>query len=175
MKKYFGSDRCLVAACTVAATFAFATPAFADTPPDFSVTFPAGLTCPFELRVDGWFGNSNRVELAFKEDKNGYIRSISAGKGSALRYTNTSNQKTMSTKANGAVTHTMTYTADGSQSVSATGHNVLFMFPTDYPPGPSATLYTGRVNYTVAPPAMGGYFTVQSSSGQTVDICASLL
>jgi hypothetical protein len=81
----------------------------------------------------------------------------------------------MSTKANGAVTHTLTYMPDGSQPVSATGHNVLFIFPTDFPPGPATTLYTGRVSYTVAPPAMGGYYTAQSSSGKTVDICAALL
>ena len=172
MKKLFGSGGSRIA---IAAMFALAAPAFADTPPDFSITFPAGLTCPFELKIDGWFGNDNRAELTFKEDKNGYVRSISAGKGSTLRYTNTSNQKTMSTKANGSVFHTLTYLADGSQLWSLTGHNVLLMFPTDFPPGPTTTLYTGQVTYTVAPAAMGGYATVLSSSGKAFDICGALL
>lgn len=163
-----------LAACAAAATLGITVPAYADTPPDFSVTFPAGLGCAFELRIDGWYGNDNRVERTFKEDKNGYIRSISAGIGSALRYTNTSNQKTLSTKANGAVTHTMTYNQDGSQTVSSNGHNVLVLFPTDFPPGPATILYIGRVVYTVAPPAMGGFWTVRSFSGKTVDICAAL-
>jgi hypothetical protein len=163
-----------LAACAVVATLGVAAPAFADTPPDFTVTFPAGLTCPFELQVDGWIGNNNRADLTFKEDKNGYVRSISAGIGSALRYTNTSNQKTMSTKANGAVTHTLTYSLDGSQTVSSNGHNVLFLFPTDIPAGRATILYIGRVVYTVAPAAMGGYYTVQSYSGKAVDICAAL-
>jgi hypothetical protein len=175
MNKLFGSDGSHIAACTVAATFAFAAPAFADTPPDFDITFPAGLACPFELRIEGWAGNDHRADLTFKEDKNGYVKSISAGKGSTLRYTNTSNQKTMSTKANGAVYHTLTYVADGSQLWSLTGHNVLLMFPTDFPPGPTTTLYTGQVTYTVAPPAMGGYATVLSSSGKALDICGALL
>jgi hypothetical protein len=151
-----------------------AAPAYADTSPDFSITFPAGLACPFELQIDGWMGNDHRAELTFKEDKNGYVRSISAGLGSALRYINTSNQKTMSTKANGSVIQAVTYNADGSQTVSLTGHTVLFMFPTDFPPGPSTTLYVGRVVYTNAPAAMGGYSTLQSSSGKATDICAAL-
>lgn len=176
MKKLTASAGGYLAALGMAASLGVAAPSFADTPPDFSVTFPAGLTCPFELQVDGWSANgtANRVDLTFKEDKNGFIRSISAGVGYTLHYTNTSNAKTMSTKANGAVSHSVTYTADGSQTVSATGHNVLFLFPTDVPPGPAAILYVGRVVYTVAPVAMGGYFTVRSFSGRTVDICAAL-
>jgi len=73
---------------------------------------------------------------------------------------------------NGSVTHT-TVNPDGSTTVADTGHNVVILFPTDVPPGPSTTQYVGRLVYTVSPPP-DAVFTVQSFSGQTTDICAAL-
>lgn len=172
MTSFIGTTRGLVTACVAVATLGIAAPASADTSPDFDLTFPAGWACSFELRIEGWFGNTHRVERTFKEDKNGFVRSISAGIGSTLRYTNNSNLKSMTTKANGAVTRTTTYTQDGSQTWSLTGHNVLIMFPTDVPAGPSTTLYTGRVVFTVDPTYTT---TVQSYSGKALDICAALM
>ena len=61
--------------------------------------------------------------------------------------------------------------ADGSQTVTLSGHNVLFLFPTDVPAGPSTTLYVGRVVFTVD---VNGVFTLVSTAGTATDICAAL-
>jgi len=61
--------------------------------------------------------------------------------------------------------------ADGSATVTSTGHNVLILFPSDVPAGPSTTLYVGRVVFTVG---ANGVFTVVSTSGSATDICAAL-
>jgi hypothetical protein len=63
------------------------------------------------------------------------------------------------------------FNADGSRTVTLTGHNLLILFPTDVPPGPSTTLYVGRVVFTVD---AGGVFTLESTSGRATDICAAL-
>ena len=80
------------------------------------------------------------------------------------------NDATFALRANGAVMHTV-FNADGSQTVTATGHNVLILFPSDVPAGPSTTLYVGRVVYTVDE---GGVFTLVSTSGTETDICFAL-
>ena len=61
--------------------------------------------------------------------------------------------------------------ADGSQRVTLTGHNVLILFPSDVPAGPSTTLYVGRVVFTVD---VNGIFTLVSTSGTSTDLCAAL-
>lgn len=45
------------------------------------------------------------------------------------------------------------------------------LFPTDVPAGPSTTLFTGQVAYTIAPT---GIWTLTKVAGTTVDICAEL-
>ncbi len=52
-----------------------------------------------------------------------------------------------------------------------TGHNILILFPTDIFAGPSTTLYVGRVAFTVD---ANGVFTLGSTSGSSMDICAAL-
>jgi hypothetical protein len=51
------------------------------------------------------------------------------------------------------------------------GHNVLILFPTDTPPGPSTTLYVGRVVFTVD---TSSNFNLLQHDGQATDICATL-
>jgi hypothetical protein len=142
--------------------------ATAAEPPDQVIDLPAGLACPdFDLRVE------IRGIQVIKEftDKNGnVVRTLSAGKGSALVFINLATGATFSLKANGSATHT-TLHPDGSSTVALTGHNVLVLFPTDVPAGPSTTLHEGRVVYTVD---TNEVFTVQQVSGKTTDICAAL-
>lgn len=136
--------------------------------PDFTIELPAGTACNFDLEIEGSGGNRHVREFT---DKNGnVVRILDAGTGSALRFTNLTTGSTFSTKSNGAVSH-ITLNADGSSTQKLTGHNILILFPTDNPPGPSTTLITGRVVFTVD---INQVFTVQEVSGKTTDICAAL-
>jgi len=77
---------------------------------------------------------------------------------------------TLSLRPNGSVEH-VAFRPDGSQEWAVTGHNVLILFPTDVPAGPSTTLYVGRVVFSVD---TSGVFTVMSTRGKSSDICAAL-
>jgi hypothetical protein len=59
----------------------------------------------------------------------------------------------------------------GTQTVVTTGHNVLILFPTDVPAGPSTTLYAGRVVFMID---KSGIFALESTRGMSTDICAAL-
>ncbi|TQM64922.1 hypothetical protein [Humibacillus xanthopallidus] len=98
------------------------------------------------------------------------VRTLSAGTGSALTFTNETSGATLSLRSNGAVTRS-TPLEGGSNLTVSTGHNVLILFPTDVPAGPSTTLYTGRVVYTAT---ATGDFTVLETSGASRDLCAEL-
>lgn len=156
------------AAVATAALLGLAGPAAASDP--FVLDLPAGLACAdFGLRIEG-FGDAKRV---FKEitDKDGnVVRTLSAGTGDTLKYTNLASGTTYQSKSNGAVNHTVV-NADGSTTSVLTGHNLVILFPSDVPPGPSTTLHTGRVVMTVD---RVGNFTILRATGRTLDICATL-
>jgi hypothetical protein len=61
--------------------------------------------------------------------------------------------------------------ADGSTTTVLTGHNLVILFPSDDPPGPSTTLHTGRVVFKVD---TAGTFTILKTTGRALDICATL-
>lgn len=153
----------------VAFTTAFAASADAAGAAEYDFVFPAGEACEFALAVDA-AGGDERVEREFFDAEGNLVRMLTAGVGSQLTFTNLSNDATTALRANGAVMNTV-FNADGSQTVTLTGHNVLILFPTDVPAGPSTTLYVGRVVYTVDP---GGVFTLESTRGRVTDICAAL-
>jgi len=135
---------------------------------DFTQVFPAGNACEFDLQIDGSGGNQVQREFF---DKNGtLVRTLSAGTGSALVFTNLGTGRTFATKSNGAVTH-VTKGPNGLDTYISTGHNVVILFPSDFPPGPSTTLYVGSVEYTVD---VNFTFTLLGSSGKKTDICAEL-
>jgi len=135
---------------------------------DFTQVFPAGNACEFDLQIDGSGGNQVQREFF---DKNGnLVRTLSAGTGSALVFTNLGTGSTFATKSNGAVTH-VTTGPNGLDTYISTGHNVVILFPSDFPPGPSTTLYVGSVEYTVD---VNFTFTLLRSSGKKTDICAEL-
>ncbi len=148
------------AALAVSANVAVAAPIDAE--------FVAGDACAFALAVEGPGAPKDVREF---EDANGRIvRTLQAGRGSELTFTNLQSGATLSLPSNGSVTNTV-FDDDGSATVTLTGHTVLIMFPTDVPPGPSTTLYVGRVVFTVDP---AGVFTILSTSGRSVDICEAL-
>jgi hypothetical protein len=134
------------------------------------IDLPAGLACAgFDLRVEIW-ENANRVFKEFRDKNGNIVRTLSAGKGSKLAFTNLSTNEMLWLRPNGSVEHVALH-PDGSQTWTITGHNVLILFPTDVPAGPSTTLYVGRVVFTVD---TSGVFTLQSVSGTSTDICAAL-
>ena len=115
-------------------------------------------------------GGDQRVTRTFVDSNGNAVRILSAGRGSQLTFTNLSSNATIALPASGAVMNTVV-NADGLQTVTLTGNNVLIMFPSDVPAGPSTTLYVGRVVYTVD---AGGVFTLVSTSGRATDLCAAL-
>jgi hypothetical protein len=135
---------------------------------EHDVVFPAGTACDFDLAVD--VAGGHQVEHIFVDANGNKVRTLSAGVGSQLTFTNLSTNATLALPANGAVTNTV-FNADGSQTVTVTGHNVLILFPTDVPAGPSTTLYVGRVVFTIG---VDQVFTLKSTSGKATDICAAL-
>lgn len=164
---------CHLLACMMAAGLGYGSQAIADGvpsgKPDFVNTYAAGLACNFELRIEGWNGKGGNGIKQFTAGGI-VVRELSAGTGSTLRYTNTETGNTISTISNGAATDTR-YNLDGSFTQTDTGHNVLILFPSDTPPGPSTTLYVGKLVFDSTPTFD---FTVRSESGNKTDICAAL-
>ena len=160
---------CSLLAGMFAAMLGYIRPSSAANDPDFTLVFPAGIACEdFDLQVEGWGGNRHFKE--FKDEEGNIVRTLDAGTGGALLFTNLDSGSQYSTKSNGAVAHT-TYNTDGSYTGKLTGHTVLILFPTDNPPGPSTTLIAGRLIYTVD---TNGIWTLEEMSGKTIDICAAL-
>lgn len=140
-------------------------PSAAD--PVWEFAFDAGQVCTFPLVIAG-SGEGSQVNREF-HDKAGNLRTLSAGTGWELTYTNGDSGSSFTSSSNGAVTRAE-YAVDGSSTQVLTGHNAVFMFPTDVP-GPSATLYTGQVVITID---SAGTWTVVHESGRKLDICARL-
>ena len=141
---------------------------------DPDITLPAGVAC-VDFGLDIYITPSDHYVVKQWTDKYGQpVRMLTAGKGADLKFVNSATDATLSLKGNGSVSHT-TYNVDGSLTVSAEGHNVLILFPTDLPPGvgPSTKQYVGRVVYTVD---MYGTWTLKQEDikGRVKDICAAL-
>ena len=141
---------------------------FANSAMAGTMDFPAGLACPFGLHVD--FSGGNQHEHHFLDKNGNLVRILTTGTGSALTFTNIDTGATLSLKSNGSGTDTR-INADGSSLVTLHGHNILILFPTDKPAGPTTTLYVGRAAFTVD---TSGNFTLGDTSGQSTDICAAL-
>ena len=134
----------------------------------FTLELPAGVACDFPVRIDGTGGNS--IVRTFTSDGGGAVRVLTTGTGSALTFTNLDSGATLSLRSSGAVQRTTTL-ADGSSSTVTGGHNVLILFPTDVPAGPSSVLYTGQYVVTVDP---SGVYTLRTTRGTSRDLCAEL-
>ena len=133
------------------------------------IELDAGVGCNFKLSIKSVGEQLEVREFTDKEGKP--VKSIAAGKGVQLTYTNLDSRASLSFKANGSVAK-QTYNPDGTYTVVATGHNGLILFPSDVPAGPTTTMYTGRVVYQVDPAT--GIFTLLGTSGKSTDVCAVL-
>ena len=89
---------------------------------------PAGIACPdFDLRVS--CSGGQRPHEGIPSTANGnLVRTITAGKGFLLTYTNLDAGTSVTIRTDGSVSKT-TYNPDGTQTVSATGHNGLIIVP----------------------------------------------
>lgn len=136
---------------------------------DYHMDFPAGVACDFGLSVDiDVVGPQNYREFTDREGN--VLSTLSAGRGNTLTFTNQATGKALSLMATGAVAKTIPH-PDGSMTQILTGMNVLIMYPTDVPAGPSTTLYVGRV---VVDFDASYNTTLRSTSGAATDICAAL-
>jgi hypothetical protein len=135
-------------------------------PQEFNL--PAGEACDFALRVSQNGGNLHRK--VFSDENGDPVRIIQAGKGFLLTYTNLDTGNSVTIRTDGSVSKT-TFNPDGTQTVSATGHNGLILFPSDVPAGPTTTHYIGRIVYTID---QNGVFTLVRTSNNQRDICAEL-
>jgi hypothetical protein len=164
------------AAALAALTLTAAQPASADV-----LILPVGTACPdFNLGLASTGGNLHTQEF---KDKNGnVVRTLTAGKGVVLTWTNYGTDpdhpvagSSVTIRTDGSVTSTR-LNPDGTHTVTATGHNGLILFPGDVPAGPTTTQYIGRIVYTVddRPDVGTGVFTLLSTSGSARDICAEL-
>lgn len=156
-----------IAAVMALVAMAVVEPTASAAEPTTTLNYDAGVACPFALKVE------QSGTAAFKPftDKNGKIvRSLHAGKGLDTLFTNVETGATLFLKANGSVTR-ITSLPDGTAKYELTGHNILILFPSDMPAGPSTTLYVGRVVFTADSLAN---FTVQSAAPNSTDICAAL-
>jgi hypothetical protein len=133
--------------------------------------------CPaFNLGITWSGGNVHTKEFT---DKDGHVvRIITAGKGFDVTYTNLGTDpahpvggESVTVRTPGSVNKAVN-NPDGTQTVTATGHNGLVLFRTDVPAGPTTTHYVGRIVYNVDP--VTGVFTLVSTTGQQRDICAEL-
>ncbi len=162
------SRTAVVASAAFIAAIAFASPASAA-PEDYDIYLPAGLACEdIDLGID--INVVGKPQRDFYDQDGMLIRTIDAGLGNDLVFTDDDTGRTFSLKANGSVSRT-TYNPDGTRTVASTGHNVVILFPTDVPAGPSTQLYVGRLAYTADD---DNNFVLQSFAGTTTDICAAL-
>ncbi len=133
--------------------------------------FPAGIACEgFDLGVDIGAPVGASVYREFKDRDGNIVRTLAAGTGNALTFTNLTSGKVLALRSNGAVTMTRPG-PDGLVTMTTMGHLVVILFPTDVPAGPTTILHVGRTVVTVD--ALGN-FTVESATGRSTDICAAL-
>jgi hypothetical protein len=158
-----------VAATLVALThsqLAFAAPRTVEQQQTFNLA--AGEGCSFPLRIEGTDAMARVVTLEYQNGQP--VRIITARTGVVLTYTNLTTGETISFKTSGSVQSKVS--VNGVDTITATGHNGLILFPTDIPAGPTATQYTGKIVYTVDNAT--GIFTLVSASNKGTDICAAL-
>ncbi len=160
----------LLAAGAMLMSLGVAAPTASAADPDFVWDLPMGVACPsFDLRLEGYIADS-RVFRTFYDKSGNVVRMFAGGKGNLLTFINLNTTASLTLRTGGSVEKTAFYD-DGTTGYTAMGHNVVIMFPTDIPAGPSTKLYIGRLDFSVD---TGGTWTMLSKSGSELDICAAL-
>ncbi|WP_369044923.1 hypothetical protein [Sinomonas sp. P10A9] len=163
----------IVASIFLAAGALLAAPASDAAPPTPVASteyfdLPAGTGCAFHLQISGTDPKTHTQ--TFYEGTGHPVRTVTAGDGYTITYTNVDNGKSLTVASTGSV-QTFVPHPDGTATLTLTGFNGLIMFPTDTPAGPSTTQYEGRVVAFIDAKGSG---TLLSVSGKSSDICAAL-
>ena len=140
----------------------------------FTISFPTGLVCK-DSAVNVDVADNARAKTRTFTTPDGTVRMLTAGTGSDLVFYNPNHPDvTFALKGTGAVTWS-TSAADGKTTLTLTGHNVVFYFPTDTllggATGPATLLVVGREVIKVD---AAGNFTQLSETGDVTDICEQL-
>jgi hypothetical protein len=138
---------------------------------DYTAPFPAGVACEdFDLILEGTVAKHGPSAREFTDQDGGVVMVLTAGTGDTLTFINGTTEERLSLRSNGS--GSVSRPGPGAlTTVTTFGHTVIILWPTDVPAGPSTTLYTGRVVYTVD---AFSNFVLVSSAGSTMDICAAL-
>lgn len=163
-------NRIRVALVATSAAALLAAGPMAGTVAAAQLELPAGVACSFGLGIDFAPPVGGSVWREWTDADGNVVRTLQAGTGNELRFTNLTTGATFSTPSNGSVISTRIL-EDGTLVTQMTGHTILIMFPTDDPPGPSTTLYVGRVTFTMD---ATGFTKISTSAGRAVDICRQL-
>lgn len=138
---------------------------------DHDLVLDPGIGCAdFGLGIDVGARSGKEVIHEFYDAEGNLTGYFQGGTGTALTFTNLTTGDTFSTRSNGAPA-SVRISPDGTQTITAYGHQMLIWFPTDSPAGPWARIYSGRVVFTIGPTGTG---TLLSASGTYLDICAAL-
>jgi hypothetical protein len=163
-----GSRKLIAAAATLGLLLAAPAAQAAETPDP--IQLDPGVASPgFGLLIT-FAGEGNQLYKEFVDQAGNPVRILSAGQGWRLTFTNTTTGESITLRPSGSVSD-ITINPDGSQSWVNRGQNVLILFPTDVPAGPTTTLYYGRITFTVD---AQGVYTLGSTSGPAIDLCAAL-
>lgn len=156
---------------TAALPFAFVGPAMAAAPQPVApavTDYDPGIACAFPLRVSSTDGKVRDNE--FTDRSGNVVRTTQVTTGIAYTNTNLSTGKSLTVDARGSVISTTV--KDGIATVTATGQTGIILYPSDVPAGPSTIVYRGRLVFTID--LATGVFTIVSSTGTKLDVCAAL-
>ena len=157
----------IAAACLVAMT---ASPALAAGPErtpleGFSVIWPAGVLCEFEVEWDVAAGGN---QLVFPEQPNGdvVVRNVGRARGTVTNL----DSPEMSVLVRGGYRQDLVFHADGTIDAIINGTVIAGYFPTDVG-GPSQWLFRGHLH-----DELDATFTATAHSfrGNATDLCAAL-
>jgi hypothetical protein len=141
---------------------------------EHGTVFPAGVACAdFDLAVDAGpqhgVASSNSWKVFYDDDGN-VVRALFPGTGPELTLTNLTTEEALTLKSNASII-SQVVEDDGTVTLTVLGHMVMIQFPTDFPPGPWTKLFVGRAVYSID---AQNVWTLLTSSGREVDICAAL-
>jgi len=153
---------CLIAALSTGTAYAQAPAEEECNEPVFPQSFPAGVGCTFAYTIVG---------CEVKDLKQIGDRLVQAGRAAKLIVTNDDTGVTKVLHPRGGSLVRYIPQDNGTTRSIATGVNLVTLFPTDTPPGPSSTLYQGRVDINID---TAGNWTVEKADGRATDVCALL-